>query len=67
MQNNLTTNNPEEERYSNSTVVDFVDVNNAKWDGVIKSDFGGSVATINVTVNSITRLFLRSSGLTLAT
>lgn len=67
MKNSKPVNNPEEEQSGNSTVVDFVDINNAKWDGVVKSDSGGYVATINVTVNSITRLFLRSSGILLNT
>lgn len=49
------------EQFNSSTNVNFVDINNTKWDGVIKSDFGDTA----VTVNSITGLFARSSVLLL--
>lgn len=52
-------NKPERDQLNNSTNVDFVDIYNTKWNGVIKSDFGDTV----VTMNSITGLFARSSSL----
>lgn len=49
------------EQSNSSTNVNFVDIDNSKWNGVIKSDFGDT----EVTVNSITGLFARSSVLLL--
>lgn len=49
------------EQSNSSTNVNFVDIDNSKWNGVIKSDFGDT----EVTVNSITGLFARSSALLL--
>lgn len=53
----------EKKRQSNSTNVDKVAIDNAKWDGVITSDLGDSVIKIRVTMNSITSLFRRGNGL----
>ncbi len=63
MRDNQSEDSFEKKRQSNSTNVDKVAIDNAKWDGVITSDLGDSVIKIRVTMNSITSLFRRGNGL----
>jgi hypothetical protein len=63
MRDNQSEDSFEKKRQSNSTNVDKVAIDNAKWDGVITSDLGVSVIKIRVTMNSITSLFRRGNGL----
>lgn len=57
MNNTPQENNTEIEEFTGTTNVEHVDINNTRWNGIIRSDSGDT----SVTVNSITGLFLRNN------